>query len=214
MAHQTEIVVNGTVTEVTEFDHTAQEIDDSVDRAMLSLLAVAAAAAYNPSGAYAVGDYCTNDGNLYKCNTPIESGEEWNAAHWTATSVAAELAEVRASLSNKAEKTPPQIYDLPLSDGVKAASQCIYWKNQFNEVTVMCDCTVQQETSNIAFAMLPEGFRPAVRIIFDASMNSTETGRVGGRSIDVFPDGQLNFYSPYTTSDYRFWVSCKFIAMN
>ena len=101
MAHQTEIVVNGVVTEVTEFDHTAQEIDDSVDRAILSLLAVAAAAAYNPSGTYVIGDYCTNDGNLYKCNTPIESGEAWNAAHWTETTVTAELAEVRASLSNK-----------------------------------------------------------------------------------------------------------------
>lgn len=31
MAHQTEIVVNGVVTEVTEFDHTAQEIDDGID---------------------------------------------------------------------------------------------------------------------------------------------------------------------------------------
>lgn len=33
MAHQTEIVVNGVVTEVTEFDHTAQEIDDMCDAA-------------------------------------------------------------------------------------------------------------------------------------------------------------------------------------
>lgn len=109
MAHQTEIVVNGVVTEVTEFDHTAQEIDDSVDRAMLSLLAVAAAVAYNPSGTYVIGDYCTNDGNLYKCNTPIESGEAWNAAHWTATTVAAELADVRASLSNKAASSLGQV---------------------------------------------------------------------------------------------------------
>lgn len=31
MAHQTEIVVNGVVTEVTEFDHTAQEIDDGIN---------------------------------------------------------------------------------------------------------------------------------------------------------------------------------------
>lgn len=120
--------------------------------------------------------------------------------------------DARTSLSNKAEKTPPQIYDLPLSDGVTTQSQCIYWKNQFNEVTVMCDCTVQQGTSNIAFAMLPAGFRPAVRSIFDASMNSTETGRTGGRSIDVFPNGQLNFYSPYSTSHYRFWGLCKYIA--
>ena len=31
MAHQTEIVINGATTEVTEFDHTAQEIDDGID---------------------------------------------------------------------------------------------------------------------------------------------------------------------------------------
>lgn len=66
-----------------------------------ALLALAAAAAYNPSGVYAVGDYCTNDSELYKCNTDIPSGEAWNVAHWTATTVAAELADVMASLSNK-----------------------------------------------------------------------------------------------------------------
>lgn len=33
MAHQTEIVVNGQTVEVTEFDHTAQEIDDMCDAA-------------------------------------------------------------------------------------------------------------------------------------------------------------------------------------
>lgn len=57
----------------------------------LVLLAVAAAAAYDPEGSYEVGDYCTYGGKLHKCSTPIEGGEEWNAAHWTATTVAAEL---------------------------------------------------------------------------------------------------------------------------
>lgn len=32
MAHKTEIEVNGETIEVTEFDHTAQEIDDAVDK--------------------------------------------------------------------------------------------------------------------------------------------------------------------------------------
>ena len=32
MAHQTEIVINGVTTAVTEFDHTAQEIDDGIDK--------------------------------------------------------------------------------------------------------------------------------------------------------------------------------------
>lgn len=57
----------------------------------LVLLAVAAAAAYDPEGSYAVGDYCTHGGGLHKCNTPIPSGEAWNEEHWTATTVAAEL---------------------------------------------------------------------------------------------------------------------------
>ena len=70
----------------------------------LVLLAVAAAAAYNPEGSYAVGDYCTHGGKLHKCNTAIPDGEAWNEEHWTETTVAAELAEVRASLSNKVSR--------------------------------------------------------------------------------------------------------------
>lgn len=43
----------------------------------------AAAAPYNPSGTYNVGDYCIYNGTLQICNTPIPSGETWNPAHWT-----------------------------------------------------------------------------------------------------------------------------------
>lgn len=67
----------------------------------LVLLAVAAAAAYDPEGSYAVGDYCTHGGGLHKCNTPIPSGEPWNAEHWTETTVADELVKIIISLSNK-----------------------------------------------------------------------------------------------------------------
>lgn len=71
--------------------------------ALGALFAIAAAAAYDPEGSYAVGDYCTHGGKLHKCGTAIPSGEAWNAEHWTATTVAAELAELRAPLANKAE---------------------------------------------------------------------------------------------------------------
>ena len=56
-------------------------------------LALSAAAAYDPEGSYAVGDYCTHSGKLHKCNTPIPSGEAWNAEHWTETTVAKELSK-------------------------------------------------------------------------------------------------------------------------
>lgn len=80
---------------------TADMIVDGAIVQLGALLAVAAAAAYDPEGSYAVGDYCTHSGKLHKCNTAIPDGEAWNEEHWTETSVAAELAEVRASLSNK-----------------------------------------------------------------------------------------------------------------
>ncbi|HIY53059.1 MAG TPA: hypothetical protein H9832_03805, partial [Candidatus Agathobaculum merdavium] len=83
---------------------TADMIVDGAIVQLGALLAVAAAAAYDPEGSYAVGDYCTHGGKLHKCGTAIPDGEAWNAEHWTETTVAAELAEVRASLSNKADR--------------------------------------------------------------------------------------------------------------
>lgn len=46
---------------------------------------------YNAAGTYAVGDYCTKDGKLYKCTTAITAAEAWNAAHWAETTIGAEL---------------------------------------------------------------------------------------------------------------------------
>lgn len=71
---------------------------DKLDAAIL--LAIAAAAAYDPEGSYAVGDYCTYKGKLHKCSTAIPTGETWTEAHWTTTTVAAELAELSSQLSN------------------------------------------------------------------------------------------------------------------
>ena len=71
---------------------------DKLDAALL--LAIAAAGAYNPEESYAVGDYCTYKGKLHKCSTAIPTGETWTEAHWTTTTVAAELAELSSQLSN------------------------------------------------------------------------------------------------------------------
>ena len=50
------------------------------------------AGTYSTSSAYAVGEYCIYQGNLYRCTTAISSsGEAWNAAHWSQVSVGDEL---------------------------------------------------------------------------------------------------------------------------
>lgn len=70
---------------------------DKLDAAIL--LAIAAAGAYNPEESYAVGDYCTYKGKLRKCSTAIPTGETWTEAHWTTTTVAAEMQELSSQLS-------------------------------------------------------------------------------------------------------------------
>ncbi|WP_312611382.1 carbohydrate-binding protein [Oscillibacter sp.] len=55
--------------------------------------------------AYAVGDYCTRDGKLYKCTTAITAGEPWNPAHWAETSIDAEFKALYAALAGKAAAT-------------------------------------------------------------------------------------------------------------
>lgn len=47
---------------------------------------------YSTSKAYAVGDYVTYNGGLYKCVTAIESGESWTANHWALSSFGSDLA--------------------------------------------------------------------------------------------------------------------------
>lgn len=48
--------------------------------------------AYSSSSTYAVGDYCIYGNTLYKCKTAITTAKAWNSAHWTATTIATELA--------------------------------------------------------------------------------------------------------------------------
>ncbi len=134
----------------------------------LVLLAVAVAAAYDPEGSYAVGDYCTHGGKLHKCNTPIPSGETWNAAHWTETTVAAELA-------GKANATPPQEHAIvpkngaTLLDGFKNS----YSKDQFGRVVAFFSLYFESVPENtIEIFSLPQSFAPTGETVVGAAVLS------------------------------------------
>ena len=59
------------------------------------------AGAYSASSEYAVGDYCTHDGNLFRCTTAIGSGgETWTAGHWTQVAVGDELSTINDNIGN------------------------------------------------------------------------------------------------------------------
>lgn len=47
--------------------------------------------AYDSTSTYKVGQLCIYENTLYRCNTAITTAEAWTAAHWTATTIAAEI---------------------------------------------------------------------------------------------------------------------------
>ena len=71
---------------------------DKIDAAVKSL---SSAEEYSSAKTYALGDYCTNDGKLYRCTTAITEAEAWTEAHWTETSVTDELKAIYMTLQNK-----------------------------------------------------------------------------------------------------------------
>lgn len=81
--------------------------DGKVPLAQLAgvLLSVSAAAEYSASATYSAGDYCVHEGQLYKANQDIDTAEAWTAAHWTATSIMAEVAAAVAGLVSKSGDT-------------------------------------------------------------------------------------------------------------
>ena len=112
-------------------------------------LAISAAAAYDPEGSYAVGDYCTQGGKLHKCNTDIPDGEAWNRAHWTNVTISSEFATA----------TPSESVTIPLNDGYTGSMTVE--KNQFGEI--LLSGLVKPVSGIVAgstIATLPDGFLP------------------------------------------------------
>lgn len=68
----------------------------NADAAILADLA----SAYSASATYAVGDYCTKDGQLYRCTTAISTAEAWTAAHWSAVALGDDTSDLRSALTS------------------------------------------------------------------------------------------------------------------
>ncbi|WP_346704144.1 hypothetical protein, partial [uncultured Agathobaculum sp.] len=168
----------------------------------LVLLAVAAAAAYDPEGSYAVGDYCTHGGKLHKCNTPIPSGEAWNAEHWTETTVAAELLE---------QKQSPNTYQLAPVDGFSAVGY--YFKTKDGVVTILSLLGGSEPFTgtNKQVATLPEEFRPK-SLMYVPGLCLTSGKEYVGSSVAIFPDGRITNVCYTSNSLQNLAISCSFVA--
>lgn len=160
--------------------------------------AASAADAYDPSGTYAVGEYCIHDNTLYKCTTAITTPEAWTVGHWEATTVAAELEGLSASLSSKVDKTPPTEYDLPIAAGIAAVeSGCYYSKTQDGIVNLVMSCKKDTDglVSDSIIATLPVDIRPAREVVANA-FAATSGNVTYGCLIRIWPSGAVKIWMP------------------
>ena len=58
------------------------------------------ARAYSASATYKAGDYCTQNGNLYKAKQDISTAEEWTASHWTQIVMGDEVTDLKSALND------------------------------------------------------------------------------------------------------------------
>ena len=80
------------------------KLNENFEKLDAAVSAAQSADGYDASRSYAVGDYCLHDGTLYRCTTAT-AGEAWNAAHWAATTLAAELQALYAAVAGCAPLT-------------------------------------------------------------------------------------------------------------
>ena len=79
-----------------------EDLNYNFEKIDAAMVAARSAEPYSATKTYAVGDYCTRNGALFKCTVAITAPETWAAGHWKATSIGAEFKAIYAALEGKA----------------------------------------------------------------------------------------------------------------
>lgn len=88
------------------------------------------AAAYDPTGTYQVGDYCTYQYQLYKCNTAIASPQAtFVAAHWTQVNISNFLNEDVGNLKEALDYVAAETEAVTLNTYSAFIMNTNLWKN-------------------------------------------------------------------------------------
>lgn len=90
--------------------------------------------------------------------------------------------------------TPPQEYDLPLTEGITALQPCSYYKNQFSEVTIG-GCTSGPVSDGATIATLPVGFRPCHTVERPATFQADDGSRFAG-TVFISDSGGISIHTP------------------
>lgn len=82
------------------------------------------APAYSTSSTYALGQYVTYSGYLYRCTTAITSSESWTAAHWTQVALANDVSALKSAFEERTLFKDTEFYEeiFPLRTGSAVTS--------------------------------------------------------------------------------------------
>ena len=110
---------------------------------------------------------------------------------------------ISTALSNKADKTAPTEYDLPLAAGWSNISGCRskYFKTEDKVVTVICTIKSENTASSdgTLLATLPVGYRPVSRLKLPVLVVST-TGVISPGYVDINTNGTFMMYRVETNA--------------
>jgi hypothetical protein len=128
------------------------------------------APAFSASSTYAVGDYVTHEGVLYKCTTAVSTAGAWNAANWTSVAVTNEMGSgLRYSFASPT----------PTVSGTSATVACV--DRAINDFTVATGITSLTITPPAAVTGRARDFFCRVTLT-DASL---PTVTLSGGTIDI-----------------------------
>ena len=94
------VTLNGSNLDMSGSDTRKIETVVSDNETAIGKHALDMADAYDDTTTYNVGDYCIYSNQLYKCNTAIVVSESFTPAHWTACTIAEEIANNTASIGH------------------------------------------------------------------------------------------------------------------
>lgn len=125
------------------------------------------------------------------------TGEDIKTSASDETTISSQLSNLESTLT-----TPPQVFDLPLSDGWAEHRASEYFKTQENIVTVYFQVhTSSPQGGEIILARLPEGFRPQ-NTIGGSGYCGISGEKNAPADMKVYPNGDVNGFNDVGAAEY------------
>lgn len=170
------------------------------------------APAYSNSSTYAVGQYVTYDGYLWRCTTAITTAESWTSGHWTKVALAEELSDVKSAFVNNEINNNAFDILLPIiktnTNANPSSGVSFTWNADGTVLNI--DTNGYASTGlginnifNVGATSFPDGVKPGSKIRI-LSLNTDENVYVqvfvstNGTSFPAVPVVAVKVYSEYT----------------